>query len=130
MTRHASSNLASNIELGYSKDNKVSARVPFKHIDTAEAETLIHGGNVIILDVRDAESFERGHISEAKNVTITNLFNVLDGVATESHILIYCYHGYASQEFGQLLSDFRYTKVYSLNGGYEAWINRAETFAG
>ena len=108
----------------------MSARVPFKPIDTAEAEALICAGGVIILDIRDAESFARDHISGAKNVTITNLFNVLDGVAKDSHILIYCYHGYASQEFGQLLSDFRYTKVYSLNGGYEAWINRAHTFAG
>lgn len=107
----------------------MSARVPFKHIDAAEAETLISGSNVIILDVREADSFARGHIDGARNVSITNLFGILDGVAKDRFILIYCYHGYASQEFGQLLSDFCYTNVYSLNGGYEAWINRADTLA-
>lgn len=108
----------------------MSARAPFRHIDTADAETLISSGDVIILDVREAESFACGHIEGAKNVTITNLFNILDGVAKDRSILIYCYHGYASQEFGQLLSDFRYTNVYSLDGGYEAWIKRADTLAG
>jgi thiosulfate/3-mercaptopyruvate sulfurtransferase len=121
---------STNAEIGQSKDIKVSTRVPFQHIDAANAETLISSGNIIILDVREADSFERGHIDGAKNATIANLFNILDGVARDRSILVYCYHGYASQEFGQLLSDFCYTNVYSLNGGYEAWINRADTLAG
>ncbi len=36
-------------------------------------------------------------------------------------VLIYCYHGNASQVRAQTFADFRFKKVYSLDGGYESW---------
>lgn len=105
----------------------MSARVPFQRINVADAEKLIRdNSDVVILDVRDCDSYKRGHLDGAHNVTILDLFGFIDRIPKDAPVLIYCYHGYASQEYAQLFSDFRYTHVHSLEGGYQAWVNRAE----
>ncbi|HTV32218.1 MAG TPA: ankyrin repeat domain-containing protein [Methylocella sp.] len=96
-------------------------RMPFQRIDLSEAVTLIDSTKLLLLDVRDAQSYEAGHIEGAQNVSIRNLDSILTGTAKNTPVLIYCYHGNASQEFGQIFSDFGFSQVFSLDGGYEAW---------
>jgi len=36
-------------------------------------------------------------------------------------VLLYCYHGNASQTYGQMFADFGFAEVYSLDGGFAAW---------
>jgi rhodanese-related sulfurtransferase len=99
-------------------------RTPFQRIGVPEAKSLIDRKGVLLLDVRDAEAFRRSHIAMAQNVSITNLDTILHATARSMPILIYCYHGYASQEYAQIFSDFGFSQVYSLEGGYEAWTKR------
>lgn len=96
-------------------------RTPFQRIGVPEAKSLIESTAVLVLDVRDPEVFRRSHVAGAQNVSIANLDAVLTGTAKSAPILIYCYHGYASQEYAQIFSDFGFSQVYSLDGGYEAW---------
>lgn len=93
----------------------------YKCIGIHEAEGLLRRDNLLILDVRDADSFRKSHIPGAQHITIGNLFPVVNGTDRRSPILIYCYHGHASREYAQIFADFRFAEVYSLNGGYEAW---------
>jgi len=37
----------------------------------------------------------------------------------DAPVVIYCYHGNASKVFAQMFVDFRYSKVFSVDGGYE-----------
>jgi thiosulfate/3-mercaptopyruvate sulfurtransferase len=97
------------------------SRTPFQRIDVFGARRLIESGGTLVLDVRDAGSFERGHIEGAHNVSIGNLDSIIQGTSKSRPILIYCYHGYASQEYAQIFSDFGFSRVYSLDGGYKAW---------
>jgi rhodanese-related sulfurtransferase len=99
-------------------------RIPFQDIGIRDAESLIQRNDVLVLDVRDALSFGRAHIKGARNVFITNLTAVIDATAKSIPILIYCHHGYASREYAQIFSDFGFTQVFSLDGGYEAWTKR------
>src|SRR5664279_950816 len=99
-------------------------RTPFQRIGVPEAKSLIERMGVLVLDVRDAEAFRCSHVAGAQNVSITNLDTVLNGTSKSASILIYCYHGYASQEYAQIFSDFGFYQVYSLDGGYEAWTKR------
>jgi thiosulfate/3-mercaptopyruvate sulfurtransferase len=100
------------------------ARTPFQRIDSRRAETLFARGNLVVLDVRDAGSFDHSHIDGAQHVTSANLSAVLGATAKTRAILIYCYHGNASREYAQIFSDFGFAEVYSLDGGYEAWCTR------
>lgn len=99
-------------------------RTSFQRIDMREARRLITRRDVLVLDVRDAESFNRAHIKGARNVSIVTLSDVINTTPKSMIILIYCYRGYASQEYAQIFSDFGFPIVYSLDGGYDAWSNR------
>ncbi len=100
------------------------ARTPFQRIDAQRAEALFTRGDLAVLDVRDAGSFDQSHVEGAEHVTSGNLSAVLGATAKTRPILIYCYHGNASREYGQIFSDFGFSEVYSLDGGYEAWRTR------
>jgi rhodanese-related sulfurtransferase len=96
-------------------------RTPFQRISVPEAQSLIGRKEVLLLDVRDAAAFNQHHITGAQNISIASLDGILEGTARTTPVLIYCYHGYASQEYAQIFSDFGFSEVYSLDGGFEAW---------
>ena len=99
--------------------------IPFRRIGICEAQDLLSRDDIIILDVRDADSYRRGHIEDAQNVSMSNLSMVLQTAPKSAPVLIYCYHGNASQEYARIFSDFRFQEVYSLDDGYEGWTTRA-----
>ena len=99
----------------------MSPRTPFRRIDVAEAKGLLERSDLLVLDARDAGSFEKSHVNGAQRISSANLSAVVGGTAKARPILIYCYHGNASREYAQIFSDFGFGEVYSLDGGYEAW---------
>jgi rhodanese-related sulfurtransferase len=102
----------------------VKLRTPFQRIDVAGAETLLSRRDPLVLDARDAGSFAISRIDGAQPVSSANLGAVIGATAKTRPILIYCYHGNASREYAQTFSDFGFSEVYSLDGGYEAWRTR------
>ncbi len=99
-------------------------RLPFRRIDLAEAEALLHRDDVLLLDIRDAGAFATAHLEGAVRASHGNLSEIIAATPRHRPVLIYCYHGHASQEYAQTFSDFGFTQVYSLDGGYEAWRTR------
>jgi thiosulfate/3-mercaptopyruvate sulfurtransferase len=95
----------------------------FCRVTAGETENLISEG-VLLLDVRDAESFARSHIETAKNLSIVNLEDFVNSTAKNRPVLIYCHRGYASEEFAKLFCENGFERVYSLEGGYLAWGKR------
>jgi SagB-type dehydrogenase family enzyme len=93
----------------------------FERVGVDFARELMKGGEALVLDMRDPASYESGHIEGAEHVTEANIFHFLSGTPKSKPVLIYCYHGNASQVYAQTFADFRFTKVYSLDGGYEGW---------
>jgi len=98
-------------------------RTPFRRIGVEEFGDL-RRNDALVIDVRNARSFHESHIDGAVHVSHANVSALIQVTARDTPILIYCYHGNASQEFGQLFSDFGFSKVYSLDGGYEAWLRQ------
>jgi rhodanese-related sulfurtransferase len=99
-------------------------RQKFQRIGVEEAEGVARRNGVLVLDSRDAESYRRAHIGGAQQVSTRNLSDFIDGTDRTRPILIYCYHGKASQEYARIFADFGFAEVYSLDGGYEAWASR------
>lgn len=100
-------------------------RTPFQRIDVENAEALLSHGDPLVLDARDARSFATSRIDGAQPVSSANLGAVIGATAKTRPILVYCYHGNASREYAQTFSDFGFSEVYSLDGGYEAWRTRS-----
>jgi rhodanese-related sulfurtransferase len=96
-------------------------RTPYRCIGVDTAADLLRRDDVLRLDVRDAASFEKGHVEGAQHVSHADLSVLITAMAKSKPILIYCYRGHASREYAQTFSDFGFAEVYSLDGGFEAW---------
>jgi thiosulfate/3-mercaptopyruvate sulfurtransferase len=93
----------------------------FRRLTPADAHALIARGGVTVLDSRDAATYERGHIEGAQRLDRDSLGHFIATLPKAAPLLIYCYHGNASQTYANMFADFRFTDVYDLIGGYEAW---------
>lgn len=96
-------------------------RTPFRCIGVKEAAAIVAEGRALLLDVRDAGSYGASHMEGARHITFSGLSEIIGGTPKAQPVLFYCYHGHASQEYAQTLSDFGFAEVFSLDGGYEAW---------
>ena len=74
-----------------------------------------------VFDVRDAGQYAAAHIPGARHLTETAFPCVVRSLARHTPVLVYCYHGNASQQWAQTFSDFRFTEAWSVDDGYEAF---------
>lgn len=93
----------------------------FKRISITEAKQLIDKTGVSIVDVRDKQSFNNGHIDGAVLLDNTTVDSFVDNTALDTPVIVYCYHGNSSQNAGQFLAEKGFTEVYSMDGGFELW---------
>lgn len=96
----------------------------FQCIKPQQATDLIAqaiSGNkpLALFDCRDADSYANTHIRGADHLTDRNLGEYIASLPKNTPIMIYCYHGHASQSYAKMFADFRFTEVYSVDGGYE-----------
>jgi thiosulfate sulfurtransferase len=92
-----------------------------KQLSPEEAERLLAGGELVIIDVRDQESFNQSHIEGAIQLSVADMKGFCQTTPKNQSILVYCYHGISSQAVGQHLQDQGFLTVYSLIGGFEKW---------
>ena len=81
---------------------------------------------VLNVDIRDQKSFNTGHINGAIHLSNNNFDKFVNSTDKSNTIIVYCYHGNSSQKAAQLLINFGFLNVYSLNGGYEEWKTKLE----
>ena len=93
----------------------------YKQISYDEAVSLISSKTIVIADVRDSESYERSHITDAVHLSIPALQEFCDQSDKLVPILVYCHHGISSRSAAQHLVDQGFLEVYSLDGGFELW---------
>lgn len=77
--------------------------------------------DIQIVDIRDSESFEAGHIANATNLTNENLAAYIGNADMDKPLIVVCYHGISSQNAAQYLNEQGFDEVYSLDGGFQAW---------
>jgi rhodanese-related sulfurtransferase len=93
----------------------------FKMISAEAARSLIHGRHPVIFDVRDSNAYANARIPNAIHLTFPTVKSTLKTLRRDHPVLIYCYRGHASRDFAQMLTDFKFEEVYSMDGGFEAW---------
>lgn len=97
----------------------------FRRISAADAADLIarHRRRVLpelaLYDVRDRSWFDRGHIAGAEYLDDAVLGRALRRIPKRTPVIVYCYHGHASQIFAATFADFHFAEVYSVDGGFE-----------
>jgi thiosulfate sulfurtransferase len=93
----------------------------FARISATDAVTLVRAEpSATVFDVRDMAHYQRGHVDGAAHLSEDRLLAWMRRLAKDVPVVIYCYHGNASQTYAQMFVDFRYTRVFSVDGGYAA----------
>ena len=92
-----------------------------KQIDIREAKKLTENGDLIIVDVRDPQSYEEAHIEQAISLNDQNIESFMAKTDKKKPLLCYCYHGFSSQSAAAYFLSNGFEDVYSMDGGFEAW---------
>lgn len=93
----------------------------YKHLSAQDACSLMERPNCQVVDIRDPESYNRGHIANARLLNNDNLVTFLAATDKQSPTIVCCYHGNSSQGAAQYFAEQGFTEVYSLDGGFEQW---------
>ena len=95
-----------------------------KNIQEATFEQVEKNADAIIIDVRELEEWEAGHIEEARHLPLSILEKqerIFD-FPKSSEIFLYCHSGKRSKKALEIITAKGYSNSYSLIGGYQAWL--------
>ena len=100
----------------------------YQQITQEEAKDMMDTQEVIVLDVREQDEFDTGHIPEAVLLPVGTITKdaaaaVIDDLDTV--VLVYCRSGNRSKTASQVLADLGYTNVYEF-GGINTWLYDVE----
>jgi rhodanese-related sulfurtransferase len=111
------------------KEMLAQANAAVPRIGREEAAALIEGGNVLVVDVRDAPELQAsGRVKGAKHVSRGMLEFRADpespyhdkAFARDKTVILYCASGGRSALAGKVLKDMGYERVYNL-GAFKDW---------
>jgi rhodanese-related sulfurtransferase len=94
-------------------------------VSPAEAKKMMDSdASVIVLDVREPDEFEKGHVPKATNIPRGLLeFKVAKEIPNkDAHILVYCKSGGRSCLACSTLLEMGYKNAKSIAGGWKAWL--------
>ncbi|WP_226010895.1 rhodanese-like domain-containing protein [Halomicrobium salinisoli] len=75
-----------------------------------------------LIDVRDGDAYEDGHLPGAEHVTVEELEETVAERDWADEVVVYCYVGQTSIQAARLIEEYGDAeRVASMDGGYEAW---------
>ena len=92
-------------------------------VNPTAATLLINRSRAIVIDVRTAEEFAKGHLARSRNIVINQLpsdFEALK-IAKNLPIILVCDSGTRSSGMIQKIKAAGYAEVFNLEGGIKAW---------
>jgi rhodanese-related sulfurtransferase len=92
-------------------------------VDVEEAYSLREQG-AFILDVRQPEEWEAGHIPDATLIPLGELENRVSEIPQDETIVVVCRSGNRSATGRDILLDAGFTDVTSMGGGMNDWTNQ------
>ena len=96
----------------------------YKNLSSDELKQLIKNNkNMLLIDVRTEEEFEKVNIETAINIPLQNLLYDLDDLQDyiDKNIVIYCRSGHRSVTACNLLSIEGFNNLYNLEYGIESY---------
>ena len=92
-------------------------------VNTLEATLLINQKDAILIDIRDAAEFAKGHIVNARNVAAGEIEAQMAGLVKnkQKSLIVYCETGRQSGSATAKLRELGFANAVSLGGGVAAW---------
>lgn len=100
------------------------ARTHVEHISAPDAAEALQR-KVLVIDVREREEFQRGHIPRALLLPRGTLELSIERYVPDLNapIITYCGHGNRSVLAAESLLRMGYTDVKPISGGFQAWLD-------
>ncbi|SFA71456.1 Rhodanese-related sulfurtransferase [Lentibacillus halodurans] len=80
-----------------------------------------------LIDVREPNEFEKGHILGARNIPLTQMKQRLVELRKDKPVYLYCKGGSRSARAAQLLHKKGYNDINQLKGGFKKWTGKVKT---
>jgi rhodanese-related sulfurtransferase len=94
----------------------------YKKISAEQAKVLIEKNpGLIILDMRDEEDYEAGHLQNAQQVSYSELKKNLSTYDKECIYMVYSSSDRKSEKAANIMANNGFSKIYMLNGGIDEW---------
>ena len=98
-------------------------RSEISEVDATEAKARIESGEPVVIDVREQDEWNEGHIPGAVHVPRGHLESRIERLAPDPSrpVVIYCSAGNRSAFAAKTLAELGYEDVVSLAGGFTDW---------
>ncbi|UTT42165.1 rhodanese-like domain-containing protein [Exiguobacterium aurantiacum] len=90
-------------------------------IDVETLQNRLENEEITLLDVREVDEYEGGHIEGAVNAPLSSLNETELPYPKDEPIYVICRSGNRSAQAAQLLKQRGYTEIYDVSGGMIAW---------
>ena len=92
-------------------------------VSTSELVTLINRENALVLDIRNQNEFNAGHIVDAKNIPLSSIDSRLADLEKYKTlpVIVVCKMGQNSGAVGKKLRAAGFEKTFRLRGGIAEW---------
>ncbi|WP_251132921.1 rhodanese-like domain-containing protein [Exiguobacterium sp. s7] len=90
-------------------------------IDVETLQNRLENEEITLLDVREVDEYEGGHIEGAVNAPLSSLNETELPYPKDEPIYVICRSGNRSAQAAQLLKERGYTEIYDVSGGMIAW---------
>ena len=94
----------------------------FKTLAVADLPALRRTHDPMLLDCRAVHDYRAGHLAEALHAHDGLVESLIKRGDKQRSLVVYCYHGHSSEHVAELFCAFGFLDVYSLAGGYAAWL--------
>lgn len=74
-----------------------------------------------LIDVREPNEYEGGHILGARNIPMSQLKTRINEIRPDKPVYLYCQSGLRSGRAAQTLYKKGYKQLYHLDGGFKKW---------
>ena len=92
-------------------------------VSAGEATQLINRRNAVVIDLRSADEFAKGHLPSARNLQFAELEAKIGQFVKNkgNPVLLVCQTGQQSHKALRLVNEAGFAEVHVLDGGVNAW---------
>ena len=94
---------------------------PFTRITVDQAEEMMTGGDVQVIDVREPDEYRRGHVPGAKLIPVSTVLSRREELNHDKDLIFVCAVGQRSALACEMAAAVGLTRLYNLEGGTDAW---------
>ncbi|MDA1343036.1 MAG: rhodanese-like domain-containing protein [Methyloglobulus sp.] len=100
-----------------------SALKKFGFVSPLLAVTKMNNGNTVVIDVREPDEFNKGHIDSAVNLPLSKIKEQISSFDAykNNQVLIVCQDGTRSATTGKIITKAGHKDVFVITGGMQSW---------